>query len=403
MIRIRVWHKGLGNPYLPVVLLANVGTSAALYTSLLSLIPRASIAASVTRHASTTLAIVASVGAVAAMVTNIIIGLLSDHRMKHHGTRRLWAVVGMMIGTSALLASSIAHSLAALIIAWVFVQLGINCMLAVITAYIPDHVPIRSRGAVSGWFALAQSLGLVFGLLVVSTVVQGVTTGYVFLSISFLLLALPFALTASPVVQPHITQSSDTTPLPSVLIRRNFRNTWLLRFVATLANSIAPLYVLLYLKHLHVAKPELAELLIIVIIIVALIPSLILFGARSDRKGRRKYYVGIALITMTVAYVVLALSHSFPPLLVFGALFGGGYGIYLSVDQALVADTLPTRERFGRDLGIVNIANSAPQFVAPAIGGLIIASPAGYSGLFWLVAVILLLALVPLARIRGLS
>src|SRR5579883_1468111 len=61
-----------------------------------------------------------------------------------------------------------------------------------------------------------------------------------------------------------------------------------------------------------------------------------------------------------------------------GAVFGLGYGAYLSVDWALVADVLPSKERYARDMGIWNIALTVPQVVAFVIGSLLlsIAAPA---------------------------
>jgi MFS family permease len=58
-----------------------------------------------------------------------------------------------------------------------------------------------------------------------------------------------------------------------------------------------------------------------------------------------------------------------------GAIFGLGYGAYLSVDWALVADVLPNRERFARDMGIWNIALTLPQVVAFVAGSVLLSLP----------------------------
>ena len=72
--------------------------------------------------------------------------------------------------------------------------------------------------------------------------------------------------------------------------------------------------------------------------------------------------------------------------LVAAAIFGLGYGAYLSVDWALVADVLPSKERFARDMGIWNIALTMPQVMAFVIGSILLSlavpTPVRYTLLF---------------------
>jgi MFS family permease len=51
---------------------------------------------------------------------------------------------------------------------------------------------------------------------------------------------------------------------------------------------------------------------------------------------------------------------------------GVGYGIYTSVDFALITQVLPGAADRGKDLGVINIANALPQVVAPGIAGVIL-------------------------------
>ncbi len=82
------------------------------------------------------------------------------------------------------------------------------------------------------------------------------------------------------------------------------------------------------------------------------------------------------------------------------AIMGLGYGVYLSVDAALVTQVLP--EAAGRkDLGIINIANSGPQVLAPAIAAPLVSQLGGYRSLYLSVAVITVLGSVFVQRIRA--
>ena len=82
-------------------------------------------------------------------------------------------------------------------------------------------------------------------------------------------------------------------------------------------------------------------------------------------------------------------------------ILGLGYGMYLAVDQALVTQVLPRAIDRGRDLGVINIANSAPQVLAPVIAAPIVTGAAGYTGLYLMTAAITLLSAVLVTRIRS--
>jgi hypothetical protein len=55
----------------------------------------------------------------------------------------------------------------------------------------------------------------------------------------------------------------------------------------------------------------------------------------------------------------------------------------------------------GKDLGVINIANAAPQVLAPALAAPIVASPGGYPALYALTAVVTLLGAVLVLPIRS--
>ena len=51
---------------------------------------------------------------------------------------------------------------------------------------------------------------------------------------------------------------------------------------------------------------------------------------------------------------------------------GIGYGIYTSVDFALITQVLPGAEDRAKDLGVINIANALPQVFAPGLAAVIL-------------------------------
>ncbi|HEX6556944.1 MAG TPA: MFS transporter [Ktedonobacteraceae bacterium] len=94
-------------------------------------------------------------------------------------------------------------------------------------------------------------------------------------------------------------------------------------------------------------------------------------GWLSDRFGRKRM-VYISRCFMALVGLIFIVTQSLPIILVAGAIFGIGYGAYVSVDWALVADVLPSHKHYARDMGVWNISLSLPQVIAPIIGGFLI-------------------------------
>ena len=102
----------------------------------------------------------------------------------------------------------------------------------------------------------------------------------------------------------------------------------------------------------------------------------------SDRTGRRKLPVTVAGLIMAVPAVMLALWPTWPVAVVSAALMGLGFGLYLSVDQALVTQVLPSARARAKDLGIINVANYGAQVLAPAIAAPLVSQFGGYPTLY---------------------
>ena len=63
----------------------------------------------------------------------------------------------------------------------------------------------------------------------------------------------------------------------------------------------------------------------------------------------------------------------------------------LAVDQALITQVLPAAEDRARDLGVINIANTAPQILAPVLAAPLVTG-LGYPALFISTAIVMVTA-----------
>ena len=120
--------------------------------------------------------------------------------------------------------------------------------------------------------------------------------------------------------------------------------------------------------------------------------------------GRRKAFVAAASVVYGVGLLVIALAGSFGGFLVGMAIGGLGFGVYMAVDLALVADVLPDEDTVAKDLGVLNIAGALPFGIAPAIAPLILALAGGsYQVLYGVAGVCAVLAgvaILPVRRVR---
>jgi MFS family permease len=130
----------------------------------------------------------------------------------------------------------------------------------------------------------------------------------------------------------------------------------------------------------------------------------VLGGRLSDRTGRRKVFVVAAAFVYGLALFIVAAATDVGAFLVGMAVSGLGFGLYMAVDLALVADVLPDEDTVAKDLGVLNIAGALPFGIAPAIAPLILALAGGsYQVLYGVAGVCAVLAgvaILPVRRVR---
>ncbi|MEN3362256.1 MAG: hypothetical protein V7637_6238, partial [Mycobacteriales bacterium] len=182
---------------------------------------------------------------------------------------------------------------------------------------------------------------------------------------------------------------------------------WLTRFLISLGNALGTLYLLYFLRDaVHYErrfpghKAEDGVLMLLLVYAGALLLTIVGGGIASDRAGRRKPYVIGASVVMAAGAGVLAIWQTWPAALAAAAVLGAGYGVYLAVDAALITQVLPAAADRGKDLGVINIANSAPQVLGPALAAPIVAHAGGYPVLFLASGLITLLGAVLVLPIR---
>lgn len=389
------------------ITLANIGILMVLITPLNNLLPRYADAITGGEGKEAALAWVSAVGAVAAMVFNPLAGALSDRTHARLGRRRPWIIIGAIVAAALMVVMSYQDSVVGLALLWFAVLAAANVAFSAMTAYIPDQVPVRQRGLVSGFVGLAQVLGVVIGVALVSYVVPDLQQGTWLVAGVMLVMLIPMV-----VLVPDARLPKDAIPAfhwgrfwsgfwVSPKLYPDFAWAWITRFLVWLGTALATIYLLFYLKDfLEYPQPEQGQTTLIGLYGLGTIVTAVIGGRLSDKSGKRKIFVIVASVVMGCSVLILALVPSFAAACVGAFLLGTGYGVYLAVDQALITQVLPAAADRARDLGVINIANTAPQILAPVLAAPLV-TLLGYPALFGATAVVMVLAGILVRFIRS--
>lgn len=400
----------VGGLLLGTMALSNVGVMLAFYAPLQNLLPRLSESVAGASGKESTLAVITGVGVIGSVIGQPLTGALSDRTTSRWGRRRPWLLGGALAGAAAVALVPYLTSVVAITLLWLVAQFTINATFAALTATIPDQVPVDQRGIASGLMGLAQTVGIVAGVAMVSYLVTSLHAGFAVTALLLVVLTIPFLLRLrDPRLEP-----ADRVPFQWSEFMRgfwvsprrypDFAWAWSARFAVQLGNAIGTVYLLFFLKDrigLPESEAEQAQTLVIALYALGSILTAVVGGYVSDRTGRRKRYVVLSTVVMAGAAVMLAMFTVLPMVYIAGFLLGAGYGWYQGVDQALVTQVLPGARDRARDLGVINIANSAPQVIAPVIAYVCVIHLGGYPTLYLVTGVVTLLGAWAIRPIRS--
>ncbi|MFD0449028.1 MFS transporter [Streptomyces indonesiensis] len=188
----------------------------------------------------------------------------------------------------------------------------------------------------------------------------------------------------------------------------DFGLAWASRFLLVTASYLFTTFRLLYLQDqfgLSVARAASVMATGVLVYTITLVVAAQTTGLLSDRLQRRKVFVFTSTLIFGLGLAVLSQADTVGMFYAAEIVCGLGYGIYMGVDLALVIDVLPNPDDAAKDLGVFNIANAAPQSIAPAVGAVLVGIGGGHNyglllGTATVVCVVGALAIVPVKKVR---
>ena len=334
------------------------------------------------------LAIVATIGALFAMIAQPIAGQISDRTRSRFGRRAPWMILGALAGALSLVGLAFANTLVGIAIAWVLVQVFYNFAQGPLSAVMPDRVPLARRGTFAALSGIGLMVGALGGSIIGSLFFNSIAAGYItFAAISVVAMALftlfnPDYPSTELVREPFRFGDFLRTFWVSPITHPDFFWAFtgrLLLYTGYFAVTGYQLFILT--DYLGVEKPETVIPLLGLISLAGILIATIVSGPLSDRVGRRKPFVFASSLVTGLAMLLPWIAPSLESWMIFTFIAGLGFGMFQAVDTALMSEVLPSAKSFAKDLGVVNIAATLPQTLAPGVAGAIVLL-FGYAGLF---------------------
>lgn len=307
----------------------------------------------------------------------------------------------LLTGAAALLAGLLLTSITEQL--WLgYLTYGLGVGIAVACGYVP------MVAAVGGWFerqravAIAVAVagigvGTLLGAPLAAALIGQVgwrQTDVLFGVVGAALLVVAALLARRPPVPPDASEP--------VLIRELWRSgRFRGMYGATLLASFALFVPLVYLPVAAADAGPVAAAALVGVIGMASVAGRLALGAVADRFGRVRTFQG-SFALMALAFPLWLFAGSYAVLALFAAVLGVGYGGWIALQPAVVAEIYGSAG-LGATVGFVYTAAGIGALVGPFLSGMLV-DTGGFGwaiGAAWLSACLGFVALLPLGRVRA--
>lgn len=369
---------GRGGRFLLLYALANAGGVVA-YAPLLTLLLPAKIAAAAAAGDARVawLGAATLAGALAASLANIAFGWASDVS----GSRRGWVAGGLLATLASYAVIHRAASPAGIVAAVVLYQAALNMLLAPLAAWAADVVPDDRKGVLGGLLGAGPAVGALAGVLATAAIWPG--EGARLAVVCAIVTALVVPLLAAGRARP--LPAAPAPPARRQAERRDFALLWLSRLLVQVASGVLFGFLLYYFQSLPDPPAQGWVARLIAAALALGFPLALLIGRASDRIGPRRPFLIAAAAAMAAGLALMAGAVARPPATFGYVLFACGLSAFLPIQATFTMQLLTRPERHGRDLGVLNLANTLPSVIAPLLAVGLVPSY-GYHGLLWTLA-----------------
>lgn len=311
------------------------------------------------------LTVLAIAGAVAASVGNIVFGAWSDRAWLARGSRRRWIMGGLLLTAASYGGIAAAATPVALVAAVVAFQLVLNMMLAPLSATMADAVPDTAKGVAGGLLSIAQPVGSLVGAGVTGWLVLGEGARLAAVIACVAAMVLPLLLAGRP-------PADGAAAVAGRAMRRvDLAFLWASRMCVQIANVVLFTYLLFFFEEVAGRDDPLALASrlghLTAGVYLLSVPVALVMGRASDRIGVRKPFLVGAALAGAAGLTLMAISGGCATAVAGYALFASASAAFLALQSSYAMQVLPSPRTRGRDLGLLNLANTLPSLLGPAL------------------------------------
>lgn len=350
------------------------------------------------------LSYIAFVGAIAASLSNIAFGWLSDRTRNRTG----WLLGGLVGSCALLIAMRFVETVPELLAAIFVWQMALNMMLNPLSAWAGDCVPDQQKGTLGGLLSLAPGVGALAGALVT---IPGLADGkdrLILIAAVVAALVLPVLIWGRPKPMPHLLADREMSAEPTALAEEPVPSApgspavwrmWLARLLVQIAEAALFAFLFLWLSGVDDAVTDNTVATLFAVVLFCSVPVAIFAGRWSDRTGRPILPLVIAIVGCTIGLVFMSAAGSATAGIAGYGVFGVAAAVFLALHTSQTLRVLPQPRHRGRDLGVFNLTNTIPSLIMPGLT-LALIPLFGFDALFLVLAGLVAVAGLLLAPLR---
>ena len=353
--------------------------------------------------------VLSAAATITAAITVFLFGAMSDMARTRFGRRKPFIVVGTIVMAAAMILVGYMHSITAVIVVWVFAAIGENIVNAAMYPEISDRVAPKWRGTLSTFYGVGVT-GAQQGFAIIAAKFLGnVQFGLYALagtSVVICIIHLILANEKSNLDEPPVQIDKITMIKHFSFPTKGARDFYLALFGKFFMNVgyTTILTYLLYIftdyMHLDDGKAGASVAIFSTISLISGVFFAIVSGPLADKLKRIKGTIVVSTIVLALAPFVPLLIVKPWAMFIYAFFAAVGIGVYNSVDGALSLNVLPSSDTAGKDLGLINLANTISQVFGAIVASAVV-SMWGYSTIFVLAIIVETIAAFLIGAIRS--
>lgn len=334
--------------------------------------------------------ILATVASITGAISNLLFGALSDVTRTRFGKRKPYIIGGTIVIALTLCIIANLKSVVAIIFVWIVAAAAENAIAAAIYPQISDRVAPKWRGTVSTFYGVGFTIAQQGFALLAAQFLGNVKFGIYVMAGCTVVLAIIHELLIQEkgnLDEPKVKFDKQALKKYFFFPTKGARDFYLAlcgKFCMVVGSTIVTTFELYiftdYIGQSTKSAGHSISIFSTIMLVIGVIFALI-GGPLADKMKRVKGPVVLATFALGAAALFPLFIVKPWAMFIYAIIAAFGNGLYNSVDGALNMDVLPSADTAGKDLGLINLANTLGQMLGAMVASAVV-SGFGYRGIF---------------------